>query len=67
MLVMDKVKHNLNESYLQSLNEEDPMLVTPSGIVIFVSELQPSNAEDSILVTPSGIVMLVNELQFSNA
>ncbi len=39
------------------------MLVTPSGIVIFVSPVQSSNAEFPMLVTLSGRVMLVRLLQ----
>ena len=39
------------------------MLVTPSGIVIEVSELQPEKAHFPILVTLLGIVIEVSELQ----
>lgn len=39
------------------------MLVTLSGIVIFVSPLQPENAEYPMLVTQSGIVIVVSLLQ----
>ena len=42
------------------------MLVTLSGIVIFVSRLQPQNAEFPMLVTLSGIVIFVSWLQTQN-
>ena len=39
-----------------------PMLVTPAGIVMLVSEIAPLNAQVPMLVTVVGIVMLVSEI-----
>ena len=52
---------------LQPLNAQQPMLVTPSGIVTLVRPLQPSKVLPPMLVTPSGIVTLVRPLQPLNA
>jgi hypothetical protein len=43
------------------------MLVTPSGMVIEVSEVVPSNAQLPILVTLAGIVMEVRAVALQNA
>ena len=43
------------------------MLVTPSGIMIFVNLSQKKNAESLISITLSGIVTLVIRLQYWNA
>ena len=45
---------------------ESPILVTPSGITILVSDVQLENVKSSIIVTPAGIIMLINELQLKN-
>lgn len=47
---------------VQSENAENPILVTLSGIVIFVSLVQPMKASLSIVVTVSGIVYSVTSL-----
>lgn len=39
------------------------MLVTVSGILMWVREEHPENAESPMLVTQSGMLMLVRELQ----
>ena len=44
-----------------------PILVTPSGICIHVSELQLENALSPIIVTLSGILISVREVQPPNA
>ncbi len=43
------------------------MLVTLSGISIFVKFMQPENAPPPMLVTLSGIVILVKPMQPENA
>ena len=48
---------------LQPLKADDPIQVTPSGIVIEVKPLQPRKANDSIDFTLSGIVTEVKPLQ----
>ena len=48
---------------LQSLNADSPILVTPSGIIIFVNELHPENVLTPILVNVEGSVASVNALQ----
>ena len=47
---------------VQSENAENPILVTLSGIVIFVRLAQPMKAYLSIVVTVSGIVYSVTSL-----
>ena len=50
-----------------SLKAFAPILVTPSGIMMFFSLAQSSKAFAPILVTPSGIVMLFRLTQSSKA
>ena len=52
---------------LQPENAEDPMLVTPSGIITLVSSLQPENAEDPMRLTPLPSVTFVMQLHPLNA
>ena len=56
-----------DESLLQLLNAAAPIVVTLSGIVIFVRLLQASNASAPILVTPSGITIVGTLLHLKNA
>ena len=50
-----------------SVNAHKSISVTPSGIVISLSEVQPENALLSIFVTELGIVILSSEVQPSKA
>ena len=43
------------------------MLVTPSGMLMLVSDPHPENAESPMLVTPSGMLMQVRDLHPQNA
>ena len=52
---------------LQCKNAPFPMLLTPSSIVTFASELHVSNTLSSMLIMLPGIVTLVKEPQFKNA
>lgn len=52
---------------LQCENAPSPMLVTLSGIVMFVSALQPINAQIPMLVTLLPIVTFVSAGQLLNA
>ena len=45
------------------VNVEDPILVTPLGIVTLVNPMQLRNVENQMRVTESGIVTLVRSLQ----
>ena len=54
-------------SFEQSLNEEFPMLVTPSLMVTLVSDLQFAKVPSGRVVTLPGMVMLVSDEQRRNA
>ena len=54
-------------SSTQPQNALEPILVTPSGILILVSPVHSLNAESAIYVTLSGIVILVRFLQLEKA
>ena len=56
----------LTDSNRQSRNAQSPMLVTESGIVIFVRLVQLENALLPMLVTESGIVILASSVQSQN-
>ena len=45
------------------MNVEDPIDVTPDGMVILVRPVQPKNASFPIDVTLVGIVMSVRDVQ----
>ena len=54
-------------SELQDSNAQEPMLVTPSGMLMPVRLLQFSKAETPMLVILFGISMLVSPMQSLNA
>ena len=52
---------------VQPENVDSPMLLTPFGMTMLVSELQSVNAAYPIFVMLSGIVMLSSKVHLANA